>query len=243
MIFEMTGGAAKELNFKIKAYETEDAMMSDVPKQNTIGVVTTTPITSWVLSATEPANPEAGMVWITVGKNDKAEFNVLKKNILNVYPMLAEQYIDGAWVKVVARSYRNNEWQEWKPRVYVFNNGDDCFDVTGGWNFTEAGSYIDGNVLRNNGGDAYTTRKIDVTKYDKFVINCTEFWKTISDPDYHAGGACGLTDSQSSKNGFVAILEGRTGTLVADISNLTGEYYVTMFTYLAMFKVSEIYLE
>ena len=71
MIFEMTGGAAKELNFKIKAYETEDAMMSDVPKQNTIGVVTTTPITSWVLSATEPANPEAGMVWITVAKMTK----------------------------------------------------------------------------------------------------------------------------------------------------------------------------
>lgn len=242
MIFEMTGGAAKELNFKIKAYETEDAMMSDVPKQNTIGVVTTTPITSWVLSATEPANPEAGMVWITVGKNDKAEFNVLKKNILNVYPMLAEQYIDGAWVKVVARSYRNNEWQEWKPRVYLFNNGDDCFDVTGGWNFTEAGSYIDGNVLRNNGGNAYTTRKIDVTKYDKFVINCTEFWTTSAPSNYGAGGACGLSDSQSG-NGYVAALGGRLGTLVADISDLTGEYYAKMHTYLAMFKVAEIYLE
>ena len=242
MIFEMTGGAAKELNFKIKAYETEDAMMSDVPKQNTIGVVTTTPITSWVLSATEPANPEAGMVWITVGKNDKAEFNVLKKNILNVYPMLAEQYIDGAWVKVVARSYRNNEWQEWKPRVYLFNNGDDCFDVTGGWNSAEAGSYIDGNVLRSNGGRLYTARKIDVTKYDKFVINCTEFWKTYDDPNYGAGGVCGLSDSQSG-NGYVAALGGRLGTLVADISNLTGEYYAKMHTYLAMFKVSEIYLE
>lgn len=230
------GGGRTSLNFAVEAYATEEALLAAAPKENTIGIVTDVPITSWALSATEPAAPEAGMVWITVGKNDKAEFNVLKKNVLNVYPMLAEQYINDAWTRLVAMTYRSTEWQEWKPRVHLFRNGDDCFDVTGGW------SGVSGEVIVSNGYVAVTNGKIDVSKYDTLVVNCVEYWKSVDDPTYGAGGGFGLSNEQSG-SGYVVFHGGTVGTVAIDISNITGEYFFKMHTYLATLKISEIYME
>lgn len=130
MIFNMTGGA-NPLNFYVKTYPSETELKADKPKGNTIGVITTTTMTSWVFSATEPKEPEVGMVWITVGSSSGVEFNALKKNTLQVYPLSAKQYVSGKWEEVKAMSYQDDEWESWTQ--YLYNAGDMMEEITGGY--------------------------------------------------------------------------------------------------------------
>lgn len=114
-----TGGGS--LNFNVKTYPSEVELKADKPKENTIGVITTTTMTSWVFSATEPTEPEVGMVWISVGNSSGVEFNALKSNTLKVYPLQAQQYENGEWVDKIAFSYIGEEWATWV--TYLFNYG------------------------------------------------------------------------------------------------------------------------
>ena len=131
MIFNMTGGGSNPLNFQVKTYPSETELKADNPKENTIGVITTTTMSSWVFSATEPAEPEVGMVWISVGTFSNCEFNALKGQNLQVYPINAKQYIGGAFVNKTAMSYQCGEWVNWS--VYLYKSGNEYTDITGGW--------------------------------------------------------------------------------------------------------------
>lgn len=126
-----SGGAS--LNFNVKIYPSETELKADKPRDNTIGVITTTTMTSWVFSATEPTEPEVGMVWISVGNSSGAEFNALKNNTLKVYPLKAQQYEGGAFVDKTAFSYKDENWVDWIPQGALYWLGDEYTDITGGW--------------------------------------------------------------------------------------------------------------
>lgn len=130
-----------ELNFDVIAYASESALLAAKPAENTIGVVTSTAISNWVFSATEPTSPEAGMVWIGTSDVSGVSFNALKENDIQVYPLFAKQYISGAWVNANVKTYQNGAWVDWKR--YLFNNGDQCTDLTNGWK--KSGMNMDGN--------------------------------------------------------------------------------------------------
>lgn len=101
-----TGGGGGGLNFQVIGGATAPSN----PKENTIWVNTDVKITTWAFSATEPEAPVEGMVWITTGTSSSAEFNTLKKNGIQVYPLSAKQYVGGSWVDVEAKSYQGGEW-------------------------------------------------------------------------------------------------------------------------------------
>ena len=48
------GGGSSPLNFKIVAYATEEELMAVTPQENTIGVITTTPINGWIFGSEDP---------------------------------------------------------------------------------------------------------------------------------------------------------------------------------------------
>ena len=121
------GGGGGGLNFKVVGGTTQPTK----PTENTIWVNTSVNIASWAFSATEPASPKEGMVWISTGTTSTVEFNALKKNSIQVYPLYAKQYISGAWVSKAAKSYQGGEWQHWFR--YIYNAGDEYNDITGGW--------------------------------------------------------------------------------------------------------------
>lgn len=120
------GGGSGGLNFQVIGGTTAPSN----PKENMIWVNTSTKITSYIFSATQPTG-SAGMVWISTGTSSPSEFNALKKNGIQVYPLSAKQYVSGAWVDVTAKSYQGGEWVEWI--TYLYNEGDECTDITGGW--------------------------------------------------------------------------------------------------------------
>lgn len=101
-----SGGAG--LNFKVIDGTTEPSN----PKENMIWVNTDQEITSYIFSATEPESPIEGMVCFLIDTSSTVEFNALKKNGIQVYPISAKQYVSGAWVDATVKIYQDGEWVE-----------------------------------------------------------------------------------------------------------------------------------
>lgn len=163
--FKHGAGGSNPLNFKIVSYATEEELLAATPKENTIGIVTTDTITSWIFSATEPTEPMEGMVWITTGATSTVAFNALKKNDIQVYPLSAKQYISGAWVDKTAKSWQSGEWVSWV--TFVFQNG--AFTNGGfGKQLGDATSYVEirGGELYICANSPKTTRFWTANKYD-----------------------------------------------------------------------------
>lgn len=107
MILNMSGGGpSATLNFRILG----DTTQPDNPVENTIWVNTSTKITGWEFSTTQPAG-EPGKVWFKTAASSVAEFNALKKNSIHVYPIQAYQWDGSAWVSKVTKIYQNGEWK------------------------------------------------------------------------------------------------------------------------------------
>lgn len=179
-------GGAGDLNFSVVAYASED----DLPvtaAENTIAVITDTAISSYVFSATEPETPDEGMVWFYVGTASNVEFNALKKNGIQVYPLSAKQYVSGALVDVEAKSYQNGEWVEWWDGS-LFDHGKLYESITGGWGssgvvysgFTIKAATIGESIYLETGSSgnimsiAMTKNKINVSNKTKLYADFTE---------------------------------------------------------------------
>lgn len=266
MIFNMTSnGGGPELNFNVVAYASESVLLASAPAENTIGVVTTTAITSWVFSATKPTSPESGMVWFSVGANSDLKFNALKKNELQVYLLDAKQYVGGAFTDVTAMIYQNSIWCDiWHGELY--DNGNEYTNVTGGWVFTNT---AEGTITKNTnhiavtldgrGSKTYfilnTANKIDVTDFSSVFSTISNFGQT--------GDNCvktyfGLFDTLPSSIvmanidglGVAKTLVSTSGRMSIDLSSITGKYYVAFFgylndfdTYYTRFNVSEVKMQ
>lgn len=164
------GGGSGGLNFKIVSYATESELLADTPKENTIGVVPYVDFTNWVFIATEPAEPEVGMLWFGVGDSSPLEFNAIKKNTLQVYPISAKQYVSNKWKDIHVFSYDGEMWRKltipilslFKEFTEARENGKGSITVENGViNFytTSSSSSKQGNVVY------YSDQLVDVTKY------------------------------------------------------------------------------
>lgn len=117
MIINMAGGGGgAALNFKVVPGLTQPGTASE----NTIWV-TTERIGAWYFSATQPENMQEWDVWFQTGTESAVEFNAIKKNAVQVYPLSAKQMVSGLLMDVTAMSYKNGEWVEWI--CYLFNYG------------------------------------------------------------------------------------------------------------------------
>lgn len=242
--FKHGAGGGTSLNFAVAAYASAEAL-PDTAKKNTIGVITDVAIAGYVFSATEPADPVAGMVWFKTGNSSPVAFNALKKNGIQVCPLSAAQYIDGAWVSVTAKSYQSGAWVDWV--TFLFNEGDTCDDITGGWSnsgYTYTGtvsgastSYTKvaptvGNTIKVSVGAelkvaiAGTANKIDLTDAKTVAV----------DVESVVGQAFVIvTTSKTLESNYAvrkALTASSAGTTVnLDVSSLSGSYYIAVFTY------------
>lgn len=114
------GGGSGGLNFKVVGYATEAELLADTPKENTIGVITSIPITGYHFGTEKPSPAAEGMVWITTGTSSKVEFNALKKDGIQVYPLSAKQMVSGVLKDVTAKSYQGGKWATWVPDGALF---------------------------------------------------------------------------------------------------------------------------
>ena len=233
-IFNMVGCGGSSLNYEV----VDGTSAPSSPSENTIWIDTSTTITSHIFSAAEPEKPDADMVWISVGTSSAVAFSVTEENPIIVYPLSAKQYISGAWVAKTAKSYQGGEWVDWVAEGVLYDKGNQCEHVTGGWYTPVADT---GNVVYNSDSifieqttdkNAYTqvsTRnKINLKGYSTLKINVTSY-------NRNANSKPGLTVSSGVGNNIVRLatvfVEG-TGVTSLDISAVTQEEcYVVVYAY------------
>ena len=220
-------GGANPLNFKVVGGTTAPAN----PKENTIWVNTDAEITSWIFSAAEPTGLVEGMVWISVGVSSSAEFNAMKKNGIQVYPLTAKQYVSGALVDKTAKSYQGGEWVEWfYGKLYYL--GQECVPMLVSGSMANPGqkaNYKEDRIVFScpaNGWLNYGTKEpIDLTDFKSATIDF--IWKTPTNTSlslrivsaYGSGGGSGVIakmDDNTSQFGYITV----------DLSGVSGKYYV-----------------
>lgn len=236
-LFNMSGGMP--LNFKVKAYASK-LLLPATANENTVSVITTTPITGWSFSVTEPAAPYRGMVWLRTSANLANSFNALRKNELFVYLDYAKQYISGKWVSKDAQLFKNGAWHGLFSGV-LYDSGDEYTNYTGGWEYetlvymSYGGAYGKGTVQKNadsiylytydsTQASVVTQNKIDISKYSTLNLDYSGFY------DEATGWKHFALLSGIGKFEEVAVastkISAANGQVAIDVSNITGNYYV-----------------
>ena len=214
--------------------------------ENTIWVNTGTAITGYVFSATQPESPEAGMVWFAVSDSSSASFSATKQNPVMVYPICAKQYVSGAWVDREAQIHQGGGWTDLAVDVCLYNTGDECNTITGGWSQTsnggnkpmslsKGGSYL--NITASWSGNytshstISTAKTVDVSKHTK--LNVLYDFSASAGTFVGAGTPfqdlnIGLGTSNTSLSSYVSATRGTNQRLTLDISAQNGSFYVVI---------------
>ena len=214
MIMNMTGGeGGAALNYTVVGGTTQPT----TPTENMIWVNTDSEITSHVFSTTEPTSPVAGMVWFNTGTSSNAAFNALKKNTITVYPTGCKQYVSGAWVDKTAKTYQGGAWVDWE--FILYDNGISgvtfATSLTGAATATETdGAWVlfSGKTSSASRAMLHTEEQIDLTKYNKVLLNYT------------------VTEKGGSVTALLAVRSALSGGIVASLSidSAVGTYDVEL---------------
>ena len=225
-------------------------MQADMPRENTIGIITSHKITGYSLSANMPENMAEGEVWISIGLSSPVSFSVLRKPTIMVHPCFAKQYISGVMEDVTAKSFQNGKWADWI--TYYYNKGDECESLTGGWDSysyrfgsTSANANVasapsveknaasikltqgawewsnDYNANRIKKGAYFTEKMVDLSSSNTLIIN------VISEGLYGNAFTFGITTDK--KDGFSAVASvdiTEAGEFSIDISSVTDPVYL-----------------
>ena len=177
--------AIKKNNLNFKVY-TVEAKPSTPGAENDIAIISSVPMTNWLMSPDAPSGipRNDGDVWIqySVSGNTK---NILKQNSLVISTIRAWQYVDGAWVDREAVSCQGGEWVAWFTGKYLYNLGDECDDITGGWGTTgyahntytvvagkKQGEYFELTGATNKLSTLGTINAVNVDNYKRVYIDC-----------------------------------------------------------------------
>lgn len=216
------------------------------PRANTIWITTTTAITGYVLSPTQPETGTEGLVWIKTADTG-VEINVGRKNAVLLHLAGGMLYTGGKWASVDAWAYINNAWKQFSIAFdgRLYDNGDQCTDVTGGWGATDykvvtnngkvsaavAGTLKSDCMYVKSGPSAPmfgTAKPIPLDGFktltvDWKVLSCYEGASTALQVEIQREKKCG------SSVAIATLGSGKTAkrlTSTLDISNLSGEAYV-----------------
>lgn len=164
------------LNFKVYTVTTKPTTAG---AENDIAIISSVPMPNWILSPDGPSGiPRSdGDVWIQYSVSGNT-FNAIKQNSMMIATISAWQYVDGAWVDREAVSCQNGEWVDWIK--YLYNNGDTCDSVTGGWK-TVGLATLGADCIElaptstTRYADACTNEKIDLSSCSKVLFKLSGY--------------------------------------------------------------------
>ncbi len=224
-------GGGGGLNLKVVGGTTQPAN----PRENTIWVNTTTAITGYVLSPTQPETGTEGLVWIKTADTG-VEINVGKKNAVLLHLADGKLYTGGAWTPMEGRVYVNSAWTQFAWDIIVlYKDGVEETELSGGLS-TFVGSSSAASIKKNatnivitathrenNNTSAfvYPKNKIDFTNLSTVTVNSD--WITSK----NQGAALIYLASKIANNQDVIetfAVAKNSNTL--DVSKMSGEYYL-----------------
>ena len=174
-----------DLNFRVFA-ATETPTTG---KENDICIISDTPIKNWILSPDAPSGAPRtnGNAWLQYSV-DGAVFDAIKSNAMMIALRKAWQYVGGEWLNVTALIYHGGEWEWLNMDGQLYNRGDECESITGGWEsankclstysalpvtFGDSISYR--FTAADNQSFACTKNKISFKAGDKIRVNGEQF--------------------------------------------------------------------
>lgn len=226
-----SGGAA--LNFKIVPGLDQP---SD-PKENTIWVRTEEKITSWAISPNAPEAPQEGMVWIPISDSGSVSLRILKKELVEVYPLPAKQYVGGEFARKDTIIFQDGVWLSLIPPGALYWDGDECVETTNGWRLdtgrkNDSTPYVSGDGSLNTYTISLTIDKKweSIQAATKQKISLAGFSKLCCE---HSGATAflqyGSSITMDDGVGRARLPESDTPTIsVLDISAETGSFYVAV---------------
>lgn len=246
--FGGSGGGA-ELNFEVVASTTEPMN----PNENTIWVNTDS-INNYYFSATQPENMIDYDVWFHIDTSSTIEFNALKENAIQIYPISAQQYINGTLVMKVAYLQQNGEWMQFSwEKLYLYRNGDQCVSLTGGW---EKKAYVSGSGMTVT-FESSRIKLYSSSSASTIVIGCKNIepnilknFKTMYVSGTRSSGEFGfgiaydydIEDIDNTSDIIVYKKVASSGTYSVDISDIDSGYPV-LHAYHGTSYITEIWLE
>ena len=143
------------------------------PRDNTIWVNTSTPISKWSLDKQEPTSPIDGQIWMrTFNSGGAVSFNALKKNSIDVHIYQVYQWINSEWIPRNAYIYNNGMFTQFSKNImpaalsvtnqFYHNGGHFTFDENG----NPTGFVPDENRYSNP-----TTNSVSIPVGTKFSID------------------------------------------------------------------------
>lgn len=115
--------------------------------------------------------------------------------------------------------------------LWLFKNGDECIDVTGGWGNGNIGTSID-----ESNGSTRTKNTIDVSSISKITARCKTGSISCSWDDYWIGiGVSDVTGIHIGNATIKSVISKPSSnteyTITLDVSSLSGNYYVIIGSY------------
>ncbi len=118
MIMRRGGGAGVKL--KLTTYAAAGLLPASAD-DGAVAVITTTPIGSITLDATQPTTAATGDLWLKIGFLGRAAVQLYAKPLVKNYPFTAMQYFSGAWAFVRVFVY-HGAWLELRAWLYDMGN-------------------------------------------------------------------------------------------------------------------------
>lgn len=222
MVFNMTGNGGGGLNFKVVQYTTTP---TGTAAENTIGVVTDTAITSWVMQAEQPTGT-AGLVWIEVAAASDVAFYADKKQRVKLYPKSVKQYTENGWAGVDAYIYQSEAWTKFSSAFdgWLYYLGNKYEEATGDWTAVTGTLTNNADSLYLLRGRASTVKKINTTGFSTLEMVV----KTASaQPSYIGIGE--TTDTFTAQTSISKTVSAYTAYTLS-LSDTQGQYYVMFST-------------
>ena len=185
-VFLMRRGGGTNLNFRITRREVGTDLSGITGKTNEITVISGTTLADWTISAAEPPLPVQGSIWIKTATASKNSMEILKKNSIELFMQGCFQYETGAWVRKKAYIWQDGAWHDFD--IFLFDNGDQCTALTGGWEVKKLASsdtaiydlYI--RFARHGTSSimsiAHTTSAVDLSGYTSLKVKLTNMTAT-----------------------------------------------------------------
>ena len=142
-------------------------------------------------------------------------------------------------------------------KIYLYNKGDECTDITGGWVGKNVGTYYGIGTFTKNPNSATasivkmqsifacTNNKISLTDANTIHANILSVDNTVQDKI--ATILAIATELNGDHTAIAGLSNGQTGDVSIDVSNITGDHYLYFYIaselYSASITFDEVYME
>lgn len=239
MILNIANGS-DNFNFQIIGSITQPVFRNG----NILWVETDQKITGWEFSVEEPASSVEGAVWFITGISSTTSFNILKKNGITLYPIGAMQYIDNQWRNVNIYMCIENEWIKCSEAMkYLYNEGDECVALTGGWDGkkTQTYLYFGGTTASNNGVTNVATNK--TFSCDGYTQLCIEYELLNTHDSWNGHFTFSLLNANASVSFQTRdITLNQKGVAAIDVTTIGEEVKFQTSVYYATVNIYKVYL-